>query len=78
MLPYSAFHMSNIGQDKKLNASVHASQDNIKGEGKLKSYLPTVVNQQREGAEVEDPQSSEQLTPTLHPEGAGILKGQSR
>lgn len=45
--------------------------------GKLKSYLPTVVNQHGEGAEAEDPQSSEQLTQTLHPEGTGILKGQS-
>lgn len=46
--------------------------------GKLKSYLPTVVNQHREGAELEDAQSPEQLAQTLHPEGTGILKGQSR
>lgn len=41
------------------------------------SHLPTVVNQHRERAEAEDPQSTEQLAQTLHPEGTGILKGQS-
>lgn len=44
---------------------------------KFKSHLPTVVHQRRERAEVEDGQRSQQLTQTLHPEGAGILKSQS-
>lgn len=41
-------------------------------------HLPRVVDQHGEGAETEDPESSEQLWPALHPEGTGIVEGQRR
>ena len=43
----------------------------------MSSHLPTVVHQHWDGAEAEDPQSTQQLPPALHLEGTGILEGQS-